>query len=379
MRLIRSAVFCLFTSLPLWLSAHLATLPFGQTFEGNYFAVSSNVELSGVVHGDAYLMGSQIFVDGQVQGDLLVIGGNVDISGEVTGNVRLVGGQVSITGKVGRNVTLLAGNVLLSPAAKINGTLVCAAGNVDLASAIHGNVSLAASHARISSAIGANLDAYVGEIRFTSKAKVDGNVEYKSDNVAIVDQGAQIKGELTHRASLVHGLLQGKWIHAFLIGSKVAAALMNFLYTFVIGWIILRVFPRRLEGALQALQKTPWKSFAFGLMVLVLLPLMSLILLMTVLGAPFALTLIALNIIGFYTAKIFCIFWASNHLFTRIGLKANRLSTYFLGVVLYFLLTPIPFFGFLLSWVAMIFGMGAGLLAQPKSHLFSFGLKHKKA
>jgi predicted acyltransferase (DUF342 family) len=357
-------------ALTLSLYGNTGTLPFGQKVEGNYFSIGSNVELSGTVIGDAYLMGSQVFVDGRVQGDLLVIGGNVDISGDVSGNIRLIGGQVSISGRVGRNVTLLAGNALLSSVGKIEGAIVCAGGNVELGSWIGGEASIAASHLRVSSSIGKDLDAYVGEMRLTSRARIGGDVEYKSNETAIVDEGAVIKGELIHRSSLVHGLLEGKWLHVLLIGSKIAATLMNFLYTFVIGWIVLKIFPRKLTGALYALQTTPWKALAFGLMVLVLLPLVSLILLMTVLGAPFALTLIALNIVAFYTAKIFCIFWASNHLFMRIGLKPNRLSTFFLGLILYFLLLPIPIFGFLLSWASMIFGMGAGLIAQSKDHLF---------
>ena len=82
--------------------------------------------------------------------------------------------------------------------------------------------------------------------------------------------------------------------------------------------------------------------------------------LMTILGIPFALTLIALNIIGLYTAKVYCIFWASNWIFGswifgRMKMKTNGLPSFFLGLVVYFCLTPIPIFGTILTFAFMLF------------------------
>ena len=85
---------------------------------------------------------------------------------------------------------------------------------------------------------------------------------------------------------------------------------MNFIYTMVVGIVLIRMFPKNLENALSSLKEQPLKSFAYGVMVLVLLPLVALVLLMTIIGVPFALALIAANILSFYTAKVYCIFWA---------------------------------------------------------------------
>jgi hypothetical protein len=146
---------------------------------------------------------------------------------------------------------------------------------------------------------------------------------------------------------------------------------MNFIYTFVMGVILIKVFPKNLEFALYELKRHPLKSLSYGIMLLMLLPLASLLLLMTILGIPFALALIALNIIGFYTAKVYTIFFASNWLFGKLRMKANRLPSYFLGLVIYFCLIPIPIFGTLLAFTCMLFGLGAGVLSQGRRSIFN--------
>jgi hypothetical protein len=80
---------------------------------------------------------------------------------------------------------------------------------------------------------------------------------------------------------------------------------------------------------------------------------------MTVLGAPFALTLIALNIIGFYTAKIIFILWGIDAACKRWKWKKRRYLYFFFGLLIFFALTLIPILGFFISIGALLFGIGA--------------------
>ena len=88
------------------------------------------------------------------------------------------------------------------------------------------------------------------------------------------------------------------------------------------------------------------------------------IVLMTILGVPFALTLIAVNVIGFYTAKLFSLFWVGNHFGPYIGLKPNRVWTLIVSLICYFLLTAIPFIGTCIAFIAMLFGLGASIVGK---------------
>jgi len=345
-------------------TSDVVILPAGSVVQGDYFAFGNNIEISGKVNGDVYVTGLQVYVDGEISGDLIVAAGSVDLEGTVAHNLRVIAGQATINGTIGRNATVLAGNAQFMKSGKVLGNVVCTSANVDLGCYVGGDVTVAASNLRISGAIDHDIDAYVGQLRLTSRAEVGGDIEYKSNTTAFIDEGAIIKGKVTLHPSLVHHLIKGGFLHGLLIGSRIAGLLMNFLYTFAIGLILIKIYPRKLESTLYALNNSPLKCFGFGLMLLILLPLVSLILLMTILGIPFALTLLALNVIGFYTAKVFSIFWISNKFCAKVRLKKNALTSYTLGLVLYFLITSIPIFGFIVAFVAMVFGLGAIPLAK---------------
>lgn len=351
---------------------NVIVIPAGTVYNGDYFAVGDSVEISGTVNGDVYIFASQAIIDGVVNGDVLGCGGSFDISGNVRNNCRIGAGQILISGAVGNNVTAVAGNLQMLSSATIGGGLVATAGNVDLAATIAKSVTVVASNLRISSAIRGSVEAYVGQMHITSRAKIGGSIDYRSSDLAWVEQGASIQGKLTHHPSFVRELVHGTWIQGLLVGSKVVAVLMNFFYTLVVGIILIKVFPKNLDAALGVLKKTPWKALSYGLMLLVLLPLASLVLLMTILGVPFALTLIAANIIGLYTAKIYSILWTSNWLFGKMKFKANRYPTLLLGLIVYFALVQIPVFGTILAFASMVIGLGAGVLAQVRNNIFSF-------
>lgn len=348
----------------------VVVLPYGTIYQGDYFAIGSCVEISGTVNGDVYVFAEQVIIDGTVHGDVLGMGGSIDISGKIVGNCRLIAGQILISGTIDKNITAISGNLQCLNTASIGNNMVAVAGNVDLAAKIGFDATIVASNLRVSSQIKQDLQGYVGQMRLTSRATIGRNLDYRANNPIWIEPGAWIGGTVTHHPSFVHELVQGTWIQGFLVGSKVLAMLMNFIYTFVVAAILCKIFPKNLEAAIDSLNDHPIKSLSFGLMLLILLPLVSLILLMTILGVPFALTLIAVNIIYFYTAKVYCIFWGSNWIFRKMHMKPNHLPVFFLGAVLYFCLSLIPVFGTILACTAMLFGVGAGALAQSKRSFF---------
>ena len=74
--------------------ANILVFPANKIHNGDYFAFSETVEISGTITGDLYVAGAQVFIDGNIQGDVLLVAGSADISGTVGGNIRALGGQV---------------------------------------------------------------------------------------------------------------------------------------------------------------------------------------------------------------------------------------------------------------------------------------------
>lgn len=342
------------------------SIPAGIVHIGDYFVWSDSVEISGIIEGDLYVLAGQVIIDGEVHGDVIAMAGSIDVSGSVTGNIRVLAGQVLISGIVGRNVSLAAGNAQFLPSSSIGHNVALLAGNADVGAVVGDDVSVVASNLRLSSIIGRKVRAYVGQLRITSKARIGGNVDYQSSDSAWIDSGAVIGGTVTHQPSLVHELFRDTWAHGLIVGGRVLALLMNFIYSFVIGLVLIKMFPRNLENALEVLHTHPWKALSWGLLLMVLVPLVSLVLFMTILGAPFALTLIAANIIGFYTAKIYSIFWVSQWICKKMRFHIRPWVMLCLGLIVYFMSSSIPVLGTIVALAAMWWGLGAGVLAQAK-------------
>ncbi|HSX04218.1 MAG TPA: polymer-forming cytoskeletal protein [Rhabdochlamydiaceae bacterium] len=341
-------------------------LPRDAVHQGDYFAVNTNIEISGEITGDAYLFGQQIVIDGKVKGDVVVFGGTVDISGEVEGSVRAVGAQVLILGSVGRNVSLIGGNAQILYPSKISGSLVCVAGNCDLAAFIGKSAKVFSSNLRVSGEISENLNAHVGDLRLTSNAKIGGNLQYSSNAIAFIDPSAQIQGETIHHPSAFRNLMKGQWLEGFYFVSRIAGILMNFLFSFVVGWVLIRFYPKKLQEVLSAFNKHPFKAFLAGLVVIILLPIVSLLLLITILGAPFALALMGFFVIFFYAAKTIPILAVANKYLTKLKLKPNSLSIFALGLFLYFLIVRIPYVGFFVALASLLCGVGSSAVARMK-------------
>lgn len=347
-------------------------IPSHEVYEGDYFASGDSIEISGVVHGDVYLFAGQVVVDGTINGDLICCAGSVDISGKITNNARLLAGQVLLSGEIGRNITAVGGNVQMLKQSAVGNNVVVTAGNADLAANIGMEATVISSHLRVSSSIAQDLHAVVGLMRITSQARIGGSVDYRSNSDAWIDQGATILGTITQHPSFVRNLVKGTWVQKVLVGSKLLTLSMNFLYSLAIGYLLLRLFPRNLQSALISLRQQPWRCLSTGLITLIVLPLCCLLLLMTVLGVPFALTLIALNIVGLYTAKVYFIFWGSDWFTTKVKWRIPRLAAFTVVLIAYLIISFSPGLGKICSLTAMVFGLGAAITAQTKRHHIGF-------
>ena len=342
----------------------IVVLPSTAVVNHDYFAHGRTVEISGIVNGDLYVLGGQVFIDGTINGDVLVAAGSVEISGEVSNNVRMLAGQALITGQIGRSLTGVAATIELSPSAAIGRNAVIVSGNADVKTRIVRNLRIYSSSVRISDRIGGKVLAYVGRLRLTSKVVIDGSLEYWSNKNALIDPNAAVQGGVTHHPSFFYDFMHNKVFNWLKIGSKFAGLVMNFLYSFIIGLVMLRYFPQRIERTIEMLNTKPAQSAVAGIVLIFLLPIVMLAMIITILGVPFALTLLSLTVIGFYTAKILSILWLSTHLFRRFEFKKHQRLYFAFGLIVYFILSLIPYLGTVVTSAALILGIGGGVLGK---------------
>jgi cytoskeletal protein CcmA (bactofilin family) len=342
----------------------VVTLPAGAVVDQDYFAYGERVEISGTVNGDVYVAGGQILVDGTVNGDLLAAGGAVTMSGTVSQDARIAGGQIAVNGAIGRNLTVAGGNVEVSDPAVIGRGLVAAGGRVRVAAPVERDAKVAAGSVTVSNAVKGNLHAATGDLRLTSKAAIAGDLTYWSQADASIDRGANVAGVITHKTLPEYrGPKPGALLGA-LAGFIVLAKLVSLVSTLVLGLLFLYLLPRYTGSTVSILRTRPWASLGIGFIALAVTPAAAGVLLLTVLGAPLALLLMALYLAALYVARVFVIVWAGSAVFAWTGKQVRPVWALVIGVVIYGILTVVPFFGWVIALLVTMFGLGAALLAD---------------
>jgi len=337
------------------------TVPASQVVNGDYFAFGGTVEISGTINGDLYASGGQVVIDGTVNGDVLVAGGRVRLSGTVSQDVRAAGGQVTISGGVGRNLTVAGGQVELAPSAIVRGGLVAAGGNVDLSAPVTGAVKVAAGTLMVANRVGGNVDAAVGTLRIASRADVQGDVNYWSRREASVSEGARIGGQIVRNVPTKRPRLFPAVFFAWLVFVSI-----NFLSTLILGLLSLRLLPRFHQSVVTTLKERPWSSLGIGFFAAIVLPVVCSLLFATVIGIPLALILLTAFFIMLYWVRIYAIGRIGEAILGRLRPNSGRASALVLGLFIYYLLAVIPFIGWLVVPLVMLFGLGAELIARKQ-------------
>ena len=341
----------------------LVTVPSGEVINKDYFAFGETVEISGTVDGDVYAAGGQILIDGTINGDLLAAGGKISISGNISQDVRIVGGQITIGGEIGRSLTASGGNIELTDSAVVRGSVVAGGGSILLASPIGREVMIAAGNLTVSNKVDGNLEAFVGSIRLTSKAVINGDLTYWSDSPASIDGNAKISGSVIHKTPPKPSLEK---VFGLLTGIYLLVTLISFISTLIIGLLFIYFYPKYNREVVSTLRKRPWASLGIGFLILVVAPIFLIIIFSTVVGIPLALILLASYLITIYLARIYVVFWAGVTIFERLGKRVHEGWALFVGLIIYFILTLIPVIGGIITFVVVLFGLGAAILTKKE-------------
>ena len=104
------------------------TLESDETLDGSLAVIGGNVDIQkdATVNGDIALIGGNLKLDGNVNGNVALIGCNLTISGEIDGDIVLIGGQALLTetAVVNGDIVTMGGQVTQEPGAQVSGEIV---------------------------------------------------------------------------------------------------------------------------------------------------------------------------------------------------------------------------------------------------------------
>lgn len=335
------------------------SLASGTTISDDVYMAGGNVTSAATVRGDLVAGGGSVLVSGPVTGDVIVGGGNVTILGEVSDDVRAGGGNIIIHGIVRGDVVLAGGQIAIS-GPRVGGDVVIGGGSVNIESAVAGDVKIAGGAVYLNAPVAGNVEINVGTLTLGPKANIAGNLMYEAESAATMEPGSVVRGETTFEPR--EGTREDA---AAALAAVVSAALVaKFLMVFVSALAIAYFFRRYARELVATAAMQPVKEFGRGIVMLIVLPILSIVLLATVIALP-------LGLVGLMTFGIFVVFgcligpiFLGSLLHKWIWKPAGYVvdwKTVLLGCCMYSIFGLIPLVGWLATTFFTVTALGAAV------------------
>lgn len=314
-----------------------------ESYNDNIMAIDETVVANGTANGLIMLCGSTI--SSNANGDYAFIAGReVNISGNITRDAFVVGETVTIenTGIINRDLYVCASKVI------ING-------------AVNRNIYVASSELLVGDKayIRGDVHSVTDKIVISETANVLGTVEYRSDaSVVSIPESIQV-----NRIEVETNKNQGNVSKSFDFNEKILELLMVFV-TFILMLAIVPEFFTKIDERYALNAKELFKAFGIGVLLLIVVPIVSIILMVTIVGLPIAFVALLLYIIAFIITGAVAGYTIVKAIF---GSKVNKFVAGTAGVIGYKLLMCVPVLGGIVYFFCISLTLGVMYMTFRKN------------
>lgn len=329
---------------------------------GNLMAASKNITVDGTVSGDIIAAAQSITINGRVEGDVIVAGQNVVINGEVGGNIRVIGNSVTINSQVARNLNAIGADVVLGKDSRVGWDAMIIAASAQVKGVINGALDSYVQNLIISGKIGKNVNIKANnknqapKIIITRDTIINGDLNYIAPTPAEIESGASISGQMNYQAPVIQ--------KKNTVSTWLWARFFSILSILLIGLIFLFILTKHTNNVLRLMKSHFGKSFLIGAIVFLIIPPLSLVLAITIIGLPLAMILISLWLAGIFMTKALMAIFLGNLLIKDVFKKpqAPLFWSLIFGTIIISILFALPLVGWIISLLTIWLGLG-GILS----------------
>lgn len=341
-----------------------------ETVNENYYKAGRSLILDGTFYGDVIVAGENVEINGDVYGDIIAAARTIEVNGEVTGNIRVAAETIKINSAVGKNVNAFGNIVTIGDDAQIGWSALFGAAIFKFDGKVMGNIRGGAGEVTVDGWVDGNTNVAVGQggdFTLGPNAKLQGNLDYTAPQKVVMDEEAEVWGETNYTPL---ALKDKDKKSAFLGWGYWFGKINALLGLIIVGLIILSLFKNRARKVVDNMIANSGKSMLWGLILLIATPIVAFIIMFTIVGLPLALIVSALYMVALYLTKIFTAL-AFGFIFWKFLLKKdlkdiNIMWLLVIGVVIFIILTSIPFLGWLIGLVSAIWALGAMIPLRKK-------------
>lgn len=319
------------------------------------YMAGGSVMGAGSVSGDLIVAGGNIVIVGDVGADLTAVGGNINILSNVGDDVRVGGGTIVVNGGIGGDLMVGGGQVTISGSG-VGGDMLVGGANVHIDAPVEGNIIVGGGSVYINASIKGNVEIKAEKITLGKNAVIFGNLTYESSEELVQETGAVVKG-----------IVDFKMLTKTMVPSQVFKAIISafvlwkFITLLVCAFIVGLVMRRFSKEIIVLATERPLPEFGRGVIAMIVMPVVSVLLLVILVGIPFGIMGLLAFIIMMLLAWIITPIIVGSVIFRYFSKKELEVSwkTILLGVFLYMLLGFIPFIGDFVQTLLMLLSFGA--------------------
>lgn len=297
--------------------------------DGNLFIFANNVTITSQIGGDAFICANTINIeeDGYILSNLFACSNNINIKGSVY-NIYSIGNTLTVDGFVYRDIRSTCNNL------NVNGM-------------IGRNVFVDCS------AINFKEQPNTEETSpITSYGSIQGNLNYSSKNELSIPDG-HVSGEVNF--SQILDVQRNISDYIYSLGALLVSA--------IILWLIgLWISPRLIHNNIKDLTlKKVLQIIGLGILVPIVLTLLSIIILIIPITSQLFVLLLCILVVLFFISTSVTIININDIICDKLKITQNmqKLGFLILSTLVFWLLTLIPYLGLVISFIAIIWGIGS--------------------
>ena len=337
------------------------TIGEGEVIDDDLYLIGTTIVVNGTVNGDLFAVGTTIEINGTVNGNVSLAGTDVIINGTVSHGARIAANSVTIAGTVAEDALLLSNTADLITGGEIGRDLILTVATMTLDGSVERRVAGVADKVTHNGNIGAEFDMSVSNLVITDGARIGGDLTYRSENEAEIASGAEIGGETMHE--MVAEATDTDIGFSF---DSIVVGVAGLIMTAVYGTALLLIFPRLSVTASNQLLENPLMSIGMGIVFLIVVPIVSILVMITVVGIPLGLITLLLYGIALFSAQVF-VGMTIGRLILSFFADGNRRLIQFIGLLIGLLIlfgiSFIPYVGPWAPLIVIILGLGGLMLA----------------
>lgn len=319
-----------------------------EVIDHTLFVAGNNVEVNGTVKGDVFCAGQNIIINANVDGDVICAGMNVEIGGVVMGDVRAAGQVVTLTGKVERNATLAGSSIRVDDGATIGGDLQSAGDATTINGVVGRDIDAAGSMITLSGMIGRDVQATTDNLRLSSGAKVNGSITYYSHNSIDKSGDAAVNGAIARK--------EPKTAPREQTTNPLPGMLFSLLALLTLAFVLLAIFPRKLEEVTNLALTKPGMTALIGLAACIGVPAIIIVSFMTIIGALLGVVLLLAWIVVMLISGVLTSYYIGRLVLMRSA--QHPFVAMLLGAIIFSALLIIPIVNVITMAAAALFGSG---------------------